>query len=78
MLPIHATLVMQRSSTLFLETHDPEEFSYSPNQTHLKQPIKLLKTVLKPDGNKLPGECVWMFRVTGSVGSNALQVTRVT
>ncbi len=34
----------QRSSTLFLGTHYPKEFSYNPNQTHLKQPIKLLKT----------------------------------
>ncbi len=34
----------QRSSTLFLGTHSPEKFSYNPNQTHLKQPIKLLKT----------------------------------
>ncbi len=51
---------MQRSSTLFRGTHYLEEFSYNPNQTHLKRPIKLLKTawkwqagVLKPVGNKL-------------------------
>ncbi len=50
----------QRSSTLFLGTHDPEEFSYNPNQTHLKRTVKLLETawhfqagVLKPVGNKL-------------------------
>ncbi len=43
-----------------LGTHYPEEFSYNPNQTHLKRPIKLLKTawklqagVLKPVANKL-------------------------
>ncbi len=48
------------SSTLLLGTHYPKEFSYNPNQTHQKRPIKLLKTawelqagVLKPVENKL-------------------------
>ncbi len=30
-------LLHQRSSTLFLGTHYPEEFSYNHNQTHLKR-----------------------------------------
>ncbi len=37
----------QRSSTLFLGTHYPVQFSYNPNQAHLKRPIKLLKTAWK-------------------------------
>ncbi len=60
----------QRSSTQFLGTQYPEEFSYNPNQTHLKRPIKLPKTawklqtgVLKPVVNKLSGEWVPRSRV---------------
>ncbi len=50
---------MQRYSTLFLGTHYPEEFSYNPNQTHLKRPIKLLKTSLANSGLNASLKCVF-------------------
>ncbi len=39
--------VMQGSSNLFLEGRCPAEFSSNPNQTHLKQLIKVLLGILQ-------------------------------